>query len=112
MVLRVVAIIKKEPVVDLAVTADAPGDRFIGVGSVVPEIPVQVTETVPEIIKRQKIKDYITPVEQGQNPQNANESRQLNVAPDMIRVIPLFQFATNCCGVIPEVAQEYVAPRI
>src|SRR2546423_9273377 len=63
MVLGVVPIIEEEPIINLSVTANAPGYRFIGVAAVMPVIAVQIAEAMAEIKERKKIKDYVTPVE-------------------------------------------------
>ena len=47
MVLRVVAVVEKQPVINFSVTAHAPGDRFVGVRTVMPVVAVQITEAVP-----------------------------------------------------------------
>jgi len=46
MVLGVIAVVKEEPVVDFAVAAHAPGNRFVRVRAVMAIITVQVTEAV------------------------------------------------------------------
>ena len=50
----VVAVIKPDPVIKLVIAADAPGDRFIRISTVVPVVAVQVGKTVPEIPKGKK----------------------------------------------------------
>ena len=62
MVLGVVAVIEEQPVIDLSVAADAPRYRLVGISTVVAKITVQITETVSEVIKRQEIKNHVTPV--------------------------------------------------
>src|SRR5215510_13058544 len=53
-VLGVVAIIKPDQIIPFVVGAYSPGDRLIGVASVMKEISVQVGATMPEIVKREK----------------------------------------------------------
>ena len=54
MMLRVVSIIEPEQIVDLFVRAYTPGDRFIWVSAKMQEVPVQIRETMPEVIERQE----------------------------------------------------------
>ncbi len=53
MVLRVVAVVEKQPVINFSITAHAPGNRFVRICAVMPVITVQVTEAVAEIPERQ-----------------------------------------------------------
>ena len=45
MVFGMVAVVEKQPVVDFSVAAHTPGDRFIGIRSIMPIVTVQITES-------------------------------------------------------------------
>ncbi len=60
--LRVIAVIEEDPVVEPAVAANAPRDRFMGFGAVMTEIAVQIAEAVAQVEKRQEKKDHVAPV--------------------------------------------------
>ena len=64
MMFGVISVVEENPVVNFAVAAHTPGDRFVGVAAVMTEVAVKITEAVPEIEKRQKEKDNVTPVQQ------------------------------------------------
>ena len=53
-VFGVVAVVEPDPIIKLVIAADAPGDRFIRISTVMPVIAVQVGKTVPEIPKGEK----------------------------------------------------------
>src|SRR5581483_5253896 len=82
MVFGVVAVVEEEPVVDLAVAAHAPRDRFVRVRAVMAEVTVQITEAMPEIPKRQEIENDVTPVEQKENEERDGERDELERAPE------------------------------
>src|SRR5439155_318640 len=63
MVLRVIAVVEEEPVINFSVAAHAPGNRLVGIRAIMPVIAVQIAEAVAEIPKREEIKNHITPVE-------------------------------------------------
>ena len=50
----VVAVVEPDPIIKLVITADAPGDRLIGISTVMSVVAVQVGKTMPEIPKRKK----------------------------------------------------------
>ena len=47
--LGVKAVVEPDPIIKLVVTADAPGDRFIGISTVMSVVTVQIGKTMPEI---------------------------------------------------------------
>ena len=63
MMFGVITVVEKEPVIDFSVAAHAPGDRFVGIRSVMPVIAVQITKAVAEIPKRQE-KEHEPPVDE------------------------------------------------
>src|SRR5216684_9178859 len=63
MMFGVVAIEKEKPIVNFAVAAHAPRDRFIRISAIMPEVTVEIAKTVTEIKKRQEIKDDVAPIE-------------------------------------------------
>ena len=89
MVLGVVTIIEEEPVIDFAVTAHAPGNRFIGIRPLVPVIAVQITEAVTEIPKGDHEEDHVTPVEEEHDQQCGCECGELEISPKHIAVAAL-----------------------
>ena len=50
----VVAVVEPDPIIQFVITADAPGDRLIGISTVMSVVAVQVGKTMPEIPKRKK----------------------------------------------------------
>src|SRR5207244_2220238 len=107
----VIAIVEKKPVIDLTVAAHAPGDRFIGIRAVMPIVPIQVTEAVPEVKKRQEIENHVAPVKQEHDKKRSRERGQLDVAPEQIAVTALAQFFTNRTDIIAEETEKHIAPR-
>ncbi len=64
MMFGVIPVVEENPIVNFAVAAHTPGDRFVGVATVMTEVTVEITKAVPEIEKRQEEKDNVTPVQQ------------------------------------------------
>jgi hypothetical protein len=112
MVLGVITVVEKEPVINFAVTADAPGDRLVRVGAVMPVITVQVTKAVAEIEERQKIKNDVAPVEQKHHQERGRESGELDVSPEQFLCAALAQFPSNRAHIVAEETEKDVAPRI
>src|SRR5207253_3484753 len=104
MMFGVVSVVEEKPIIDFPVAAHAPRHRFVRVRAIVPVIPIQITEAVAEIEKRQEIKKHVTPVEQEHHKQGGGERSQLEVAPKEIAVAPLAQFAADRADVVPEKA--------
>ena len=55
MVLGMVAVVEKQPIVDSSVAAYTPGDRFIGICTIMPVVAVEITEAVTKVPERQEI---------------------------------------------------------
>ena len=73
MMFRVIPVVEEEPIIDLTVTAYPPSNRFVGVGTVMAKVTVQITEAVTEIKKRQKEEKNIAPVEEEHDEQHRRE---------------------------------------
>jgi len=112
MVLGVIPVIEEKPVVDLAVTAHAPRDRFVGIRAVVPEVAVQITEAVTEIKKWQEVENDVAPVEQKHDKERSRKCGQFDISPREIAVSALAQFFANRPNIIAKETQENVAPRV
>ena len=112
MVLRMVSVVEKQPVIDFTVAAYTPGDRFIGVRPIMAIVPVEVTEAVAQIPKRQEIKNHEAPVEQEHHQERGRECCQLEVSPEYVAIVAFTQLSTNCSDIVPKETQEYVPPRV
>ena len=104
MMFGVVAIVKKDPIVDFAVTAYAPRHRFVRIRAVMPIIPVQITETVTEIEKRQEIKDHVVPIEEKHHEERGRERGQLNVSPEKVAIVTFAKFGADGAEVVAKEA--------
>ena len=82
MVLGMVAVVEKQPIVDSSVAAYPPGDRFIGICTIMPIVAVEITEAVTQIPEGQEIKNHEAPVEQEHYKKRGRERSQLKVAPE------------------------------
>lgn len=100
MMLGVIAVIEEEPVVDFAVAAHPPGDRFVRVRAVMAIITVQVTEAVAKIEKRQEIKDHVAPVKQEHHQERRGKRSQFDVAPKQVAIAAFTQFPPNRTDVV------------
>src|SRR4030095_10321134 len=56
MVFGVIAVVEEQPVIDFAVAAHPPGNRFVRIRAVVAVIAIQITETVSQVPERQEKK--------------------------------------------------------
>ena len=74
MMFGVVAVVEKEPVINLAVTAHAPGHRFVRIGAIMAIVTIQVAEAVAEIEKRQK-EENVAPVKKEQDKERGGKRR-------------------------------------
>jgi len=74
MVFGVVAVVEKEPVVNLAVTAHAPRHRFVRIGAIMAIVTIQVAKAVAEIEKRQK-EENVAPVKKEQDKERGGKRR-------------------------------------
>src|SRR3954447_12017299 len=112
MMLGVVAVIKEQPIVDFAVTADPPRDRLVGIASVVAKVSVQIAEAVSEVNERQQKEQHIAPVQQKEHEQVCRERRELNVSPEQIFVGALSEFPANRRRIIAKHAEENITPWV
>ena len=120
MMLGVIAVVEKQPVVNFSVAAHAPRNRLVGVRSVVPVVAIQVTKAMAEIPKRQEIQhespvnevNRIRRYDDRHDQKRRGECRQLNVAPEIIAVLPFPQVLADRADVVAEETQKNIAPRI
>ena len=89
MVFSMVTIIKPSPVVQLVVGAHAPGNRLVGIATVMPIVAVQVREAVTEVPERQKKTD-VMPVENAENNEGRDERRELKDSPECFAIVLAF----------------------
>src|SRR5947207_15794662 len=80
MMFCVVAIVKPGPVIDLAIGAHTPGNRLVGIASVMPIVAVQIREAVTKIPKRQEKTD-VMPVKNTEHNKRGDKARQLEHSP-------------------------------
>src|SRR5215470_10930276 len=118
MVLGVITVVEEQPVINLSVAAHAPGNRFVGVGPVVAIVPVQIAETMTEIPERQE-KQNESPVNEvnwirryndRHDEKRCCECRQLNVAPEIIAILPFSQVVADGTDIVAEETQKNIAP--
>ncbi len=89
------AIVEPRPVIELAIGAHAPGNRFVGIAPVMPIVAVQIREAVAKIPKRKKETD-VMPVQNSENNKRGNEACQLEHSPKRLaRVLALRKKLTN-----------------
>src|SRR5262245_60247729 len=55
MVFGVITVVEEQPVINFAVAANSPGNRLVGVGTVMTVVAIQITKTMAEIPERQEI---------------------------------------------------------
>ena len=112
MVFGMVAVVEKQPVIDFSVAAYAPGDRFIGIRSIMPIVAVEIAKAVAELPERQEIKNDIAPVKQEHHEKRDRERCQFEVAPEKIAFVAFAQFFPDGPYVVAKETQEHVAPWI
>jgi len=112
MVLGMVTVVEEQPVIDFSVAAYTPGDRFVGIRSIMAIVTVEVTKTVTEVPERQKIKNYKAPVEQEHYKERGREGSQLEVPPEYVAIVAFAQFSPNCPDIVAKETQEHIAPWI
>src|SRR5262245_9013770 len=120
MVLGVITIVEEQPVIDFSVTAHAPGNRFVGIGSVMAIVAVQITETMTEIPERQE-KQNESPVNEmnrirrnddRHDQESCGESRQLKLPPNIVAVLSFLKVLANRADIITKETQKNIAPRV
>src|ERR1044072_6934032 len=112
MVLGMVTIVEKQPVVDFSIATYAPGNRLIGICSIMPIVAIEITKAVAEVPERQKIKNDVAPVKQEHHEKRDRERCQFEIAPEKISVLAFAQFFPDRRYVVAEKAQKHVAPWI
>ncbi len=112
MMLGVISVVEENPVINLAVAAYAPRDGLIGIGAVMAEVTVEITEAMSEVPKRQIEKDDVTPVQNEHDEKRRGESGQLDISPNQIGAAAFAKFFADGGGILTKNAEENVAPRI
>src|SRR5215470_11603236 len=120
MVLGVIAVIKKQPVVNFSVTAYAPRNRLVRIRPIVPVIAIQVTKTMAEIPERQEIQDESPVNEMNRIGRDDNrhdqkccgECRQFQIAPEIVAVVSFPEIIADRANVVAKETQKNVSPRI
>ena len=111
MMLGMVAIVEPRPVIELAVGADTPGNRFVGIAPVMPIVAVQIREAVAKIPKRQKETD-VMPVQNTEDHKSRDKAHQLEHSPKRLARILALQFLEHGFWVFAEEAYERVFQRM
>ncbi len=107
MMLSVVTVIKPDPIVELIVTAHAPGDRFVGVSAVVAIVAVQIRKAVTEVPKEEKKTDVV-PVQNSEGYERAEEKDELGDTPKSFSPVLAFQLQENGLGILAKETEESV----
>src|SRR5215472_16316193 len=110
-VLGVVAIIKPDQIIPFVVGAYSPGDRLIGVASVMKEISVQVGAAMPKIVKREK-EDPKLPIQHEANCYRCSKHHDLRDSPSRIDRVLSFNFGVDGFWIFAQIAEENITPRV
>src|SRR5438105_8007303 len=110
MMLGVVTVKEPDPVVELVVTAHAPGDRLNWVAAVVAVVAVQVRETMAEIPKADQ-EDDVVPIEDAEGNEGADEKNELRDPPERFPFIFPHKRLENRYGIFAKEAKKCVAER-
>src|SRR5215472_10196691 len=89
MVFSVVTVVEPRPVIELAVRAHAPGNRFIGIAPVMSVVTVQVREAMAEVPKWKKETD-VMPVENAKDYKSRDKAHQLEHSPKRLARVLAF----------------------
>ena len=81
MMFGVVTVEEPDPVVELVVTAHAPGDRFVGITAVMAIVAVQIRQAVAKIPERQEKTD-VAPIQNSENKKVRHEQCELGNSPE------------------------------
>ncbi len=111
MMLSVVTVIEPDPIVELIVTAHAPGDRFIGISAVVAIVAVQIRKAVTEVPKEEKKTDVV-PVENSEGYERAEEKDELDDTPKSFSPVLAFQLQENRLRIFTKETKESVLKRV
>src|SRR6266699_5346653 len=95
MMFGMVTVIEKEPVIELAVAAHAPGDGFVGIAAILPEITVQKAEAMAKIEEWQEVKHNVAPVKEEHHKKHGRKRRQLDVSPHKFAAPAFAQLSAN-----------------
>src|SRR5437899_12599052 len=82
MVLGMVTVVEKQPIVDSSVAAYTPGDRFIGICTIMPIVAVEITEAVAQVPERQEIKNHVAPVTQEHHKESDRARGEFKLDPE------------------------------
>src|SRR5262245_48001394 len=107
MMFRMKAVVEPRPVIQLAVSAHAPGNRLVGITSIMPVVSVQIREAMAKIPKRQKETD-VMPVQNPKNHKGRDEAHQLKYPPKRLARIFAFQFPLNSLWIFSKQTYERV----
>jgi len=99
MVLGVIPVIKPEQIVPFGVRAYAPGNRLVGIATIMKEKPIQKSTTVSQIIKRKK-KDPELPIQNEANRNSRPENNNLGDSPPRIDPVLPFDFLVDGPGIV------------
>src|SRR6266849_2061540 len=105
------AIVEPRPVIELAIGAHAPGNRFVGIAPVMPIVAVQIREAVAKIPKWQKERD-VMPVEYTEDHKSRDEAHQLEHSPKRLARVLALQLLENSLGVLTKETPECVFQRM
>src|SRR4030095_1229131 len=111
MMFGMVSIVEPRPVIELAVGAHAPGNRFFGIAPVMPIVAVQIREAVAKIPKRKKETD-VMPVQYTEDHKSRDEAHQLEYSPEGFARMFTFQLLENSLGVLTKETHERVFQRM
>ena len=111
MMFGMVAIVEPRPVIELAVGAHTPGNRLVGIASIMPIVAVQIREAVAKIPKRQKETD-IMPVQNAEDHKSRDEAHQFEHTPKRLARILALQFLEDGLGILTKETHERVFQRM
>ena len=111
MMFCVVPVKEPDPVIELVITAHSPRNWLVGITAVMPIIAVQIRQTVPKVIERQKETD-VMPVENTEDDESRDEGREFEDSPERLARILAFQFLKNRLGIFAEKTEESVFERM
>ena len=111
MMFGMVTIVEPRPVINLAIGAHAPGDRLVGIASVMPIVAVQIREAVAKIPKRQKETD-VMPVQNTEDYKSRDEAHQFEHSPKRLARVLALQFLEDGLGILAKETDKRVFQRM
>jgi hypothetical protein len=111
MVFGVVPVIKPQQIVPFGVRAYSPGNRLVGIAAIMKEKAIQKSATVSQIIKGKK-KDPELPIQNEADSNSRPENNNLSDSPPRIDPVFPFDFLVDGPGIVSQVAQKNVSPRV